>query len=199
MSGPTRSSRSARSSAQYGGVYITHLRSEADGFLEGLEEAIEIGRRANVAVEIYHLKAAGRRELAQDGRRRSQRIERARAAGLDVTADMYPYIAGGTGLSSVLPPWAAADGRLYDNLRDPAMRAQDPRGGAQPLRRLGGDGRAQLGRTASCRSASASRRTAQYTGMRLSEIAADARHGLARHRDRPARRGGASASARSTS
>ena len=109
--------------APYGGVYITHLRSEADQFLEGLDEAIEIGRRAGVPVEVYHLKAAGRRnwhkaELA------IARIEAARDEGLDIGADMYPYIAGSTGLAACLPPWASADGKLLENLSDPAMRAK---------------------------------------------------------------------------
>ena len=109
--------------ARYGGVYITHVRSEADGLLEGIDEAIAIGRRAGVAVEIYHLKAAGRRNWSK-GPEAIARIEAARAAGLDVTADMYPYVAGGTGLSSVLPPWLAEGGKFYDNLRDPAIRAR---------------------------------------------------------------------------
>ncbi len=109
--------------ARHRGVYITHLRSEADGFLEGLDEAFEIGRRSGAAVEVYHLKAAGRRNWgkAEDA---IARIDAARAGGLDVTADMYPYVAGGTGLSSVLPPWLAEGGKFYDNLRDPHIRAQ---------------------------------------------------------------------------
>ena len=107
----------------YGGLYITHLRSEADGLLEALDEAIEIGRRADVPVEVYHLKAAGKRNWGklEDA---IARIERARAAGLDVTADMYPYAGAGTGLASVLPPWASADAGLYENLRDPDLRAR---------------------------------------------------------------------------
>ncbi len=109
--------------ARHGGVYITHLRSEADGLLEGIDEAIEIGRRTGVAVEIYHLKAAGKRNWAK-GPEVIARIAAARASGLDVTADMYPYVAGGTGLSSVLPPWLAEGGRFYENLRDPAIRAR---------------------------------------------------------------------------
>ncbi len=108
--------------ARYGGVYITHLRSEADQFLEGLTEALDIGRRANLPVEVYHLKAGGRANWGKMDAAMAM-ISAARAAGQDVTADMYPYIAGGTGLSSVLPPTAAADGKLYDNLRDPATRA----------------------------------------------------------------------------
>ena len=106
----------------YGGVYISHLRSEADTFLEAIDEAIRIGREGGVAVEIFHLKAAGRRnwykaELA------IARIEAARAEGLDIQANMYPYTAGSTGLNACMPPWASADGKLFDNLTDPGMRA----------------------------------------------------------------------------
>ena len=108
--------------APYGGVYITHLRSEADTFLEAIDEAIRIGREGRVPVEIFHLKAGGRRnwykaELA------IARIEAARAEGLDVQANMYPYTAGSTGLNACLPPWASADDKLFENLTDPDMRA----------------------------------------------------------------------------
>lgn len=109
--------------APYGGVYITHLRSEADKFLEGLDEAIEIGRMAGVPVEVYHLKAAGRRNWHK-ATLAIARIEAARDEGLDIGADMYPYIAGSTGLAACLPPWASADGKLLENLSDPAMRAK---------------------------------------------------------------------------
>jgi dihydroorotase/N-acyl-D-amino-acid deacylase len=109
--------------ARHRGVYITHLRSEADAFIEGLDEAFDIGRRSGAAVEVYHLKAAGRRNWGK-AEQAIARIESARASGLDVTADMYPYVAGGTGLSSVLPPWLAEGGKFYDNLRDPHTRAQ---------------------------------------------------------------------------
>lgn len=107
--------------APYGGVYITHMRSEADLYLEAIDEAIEIGTSAGVPVEIYHLKAAGRRnwnkaELAV------AKIDSARAAGVDIQANMYPYTAGGTGLDACFPPWASADGKLFDNLADPGMR-----------------------------------------------------------------------------
>ena len=112
-----------RVAAEHHGLYITHIRSEADAIFAALEEAFEIGRRAELPVEIYHLKAAGRRNWDKMPEV-IRRIEAARASGLDVTADMYPYAASGTGLSSVLPPWAAADGKLFENLRDPATRAR---------------------------------------------------------------------------
>jgi N-acyl-D-amino-acid deacylase len=109
--------------AAYRGVYITHVRSEAEQLVEAIGEAIEIGRRAEVPVEIYHLKAAGRPNWHLMPAA-IQAIEAARAAGVDITADMYPYAASGTGLTSILPPWADADGRLYQNLADPHMRAK---------------------------------------------------------------------------
>jgi len=113
----------ARAMAPYGGVYITHMRSEADQLLEAIDEAIGIGREADVPVEIYHLKAGGRRNWPKAAQAIAK-IDLARAAGMDVQANMYPYVAGGTGLSSCLPPWAAADDKLLDNLRDPAMRSK---------------------------------------------------------------------------
>ena len=108
-------------SAPYGGVYITHMRSEADRFLEAIDEAIEIGERAGVPVEIYHLKAAGRRNHFK-APLAIAKIDSARAAGVDVQANMYSYIAGGTGISALFPPWASEDGRLLDNLSDPDTR-----------------------------------------------------------------------------
>ncbi len=109
--------------APYGGVYITHMRSEADNFLEAIDEAIEIGTEAGVPVEIYHLKAGGRRNWHKAAEAVAK-IDSARAAGVDVQANMYPYTAGGTGLDACFPPWASADGLLFDNLANPEMRAR---------------------------------------------------------------------------
>src|SRR5690606_10995770 len=108
--------------ARYGGVYITHMRSESTGLLDGLEEALEIGRRPGAPVEIYPLRATGR-EVWDAMSPSIARIEAARAEGLNVRAGRYPYTASGTGLSSVSPPWAAAGGKFCVNLRDPEMRA----------------------------------------------------------------------------
>jgi N-acyl-D-aspartate/D-glutamate deacylase len=110
-----------KAASQSGGVYITHMRSEADELLEALEEAIEIGRRADIPVEIYHLKAVAEHNYNKM-HQVIERIERARSEGLDVTADMYPYPASGTGLATVLPTWVSADGKFFDNLRDPDIR-----------------------------------------------------------------------------
>jgi dihydroorotase/N-acyl-D-amino-acid deacylase len=111
----------AKAMAPYGGVYITHMRSEADQFLEAIDEAMEIGRMGGVPVEIYHLKAGGQRNWSKVPQAIAK-INAARAAGIDISADMYPYTAGGTGLTAVLPPWTAADGKLFDNLADAEVR-----------------------------------------------------------------------------
>ena len=113
----------AKAMSPYGGVYITHMRSEADQYLEAMDEAIRIGREGHVPVEIYHLKAAGKRNWGK-AKQAVAKIDSARAAGMDVQANMYPYTAGGTGLAACLPPSASADGKLFDNLADSAKRAK---------------------------------------------------------------------------
>ena len=113
----------AKAMAPYGGLYITHMRSEADKVLEAMDEAFRIGREGGVPVEIYHLKAAGTANWAKMPAMIA-RIDSARAAGLDVQANMYPYTAGGTGLAACFPPRFDADGQLKQRLADPAIRAQ---------------------------------------------------------------------------
>ncbi|HEU4996633.1 MAG TPA: D-aminoacylase [Gemmatimonadaceae bacterium] len=111
----------AKAMAPYGGVYITHMRSEGDRFVEAVDEALRIGREGGVPVEIYHLKAAGVKNWPKM-RAVIAKLDSARAAGQDVTVDQYPYTAGSNNLSSCIPPWAHADGKLLDRLRDPAVR-----------------------------------------------------------------------------
>ena len=111
----------ARVMPPYGGIYITHMRSEADMVLEAMDEALRIGREGGVPVEIYHLKAAGTRNWSKEAAMIAK-IDSARAAGLDVQANMYPYTAGGTGLAACLPPSASADGKLFANIADDAGR-----------------------------------------------------------------------------
>jgi len=106
-----------------GGIYITHMRSEGDQLLESIDEVVRISRESGIAAEIYHLKASGIRNYPT-GPQAIAKINAARAAGLDVQADMYPYTAGATGLSSCLPPWSAADGKLFDNLASKEVRAK---------------------------------------------------------------------------
>lgn len=111
----------AKVARRYGGIYVTHMRSESERLLEAIDEAVEIGRRANIPVEIYHLKAAGKQHwhkmLAA-----IERIQAARNSGVDVTADQYPYAASGTGLDSTLPTWVAEGGTFFEKLADPVIR-----------------------------------------------------------------------------
>ncbi len=140
----------AKAAAPYGGIYITHMRSEADRLLEAIDEAIRIGREGGVPVEIYHLKASG---SANWGKMplAIAKIDSARNAGQDVTADMYLYTAGGTGLAACAPPWSAEGGKLLDNLRDPTVRAKikaemigGRRANSEGLCTLGGPGSVQV-------------------------------------------------------
>lgn len=107
--------------AQYNGVYISHVRSEAAKLHDGIAEAIEISRRAGCPSEIYHLKASGQENWHKIPEIIAM-IDQARAEGTDVTADMYPYVASGTGLMAMFPTWVSADGAFFDNLLNPATR-----------------------------------------------------------------------------
>jgi len=112
-----------KAASEYHGSYISHMRSEGDKLYEAVEELITIAREANVPAEIYHLKAAGKDNWNKmDSVIR--RIERARAEGLAITADMYTYTAGGTGLTATMPPTLqdGGFGKLRDRLQDPAIR-----------------------------------------------------------------------------
>lgn len=109
--------------ARYNGIHITHMRSEGDDIHEGLAETIEIAERTGVITEIYHLKAAGR-ENWHKMPVVIERINEARARGLDIAADMYPYDGSGTGLAACLPPWADEDGKRQENIKNPQMRAK---------------------------------------------------------------------------
>jgi N-acyl-D-aspartate/D-glutamate deacylase len=115
----------ARVAAEAGGLYASHIRGESDTLLTSIAEAIEVGRRAGLPVQISHLKAAGQANWPKMTQA-IELIEAARAGGLDVTADMYPYPAGSTGLTALLPPWVHVGGRqpLLARLADPADRAR---------------------------------------------------------------------------
>jgi N-acyl-D-amino-acid deacylase len=121
--------------ARRGGMYISHIRSEGDRLLEAVDELIEIARRAKIPAEIYHIKAVGRGnwgklDLALD------RIEKARRSGLRITANMYPYTAGATGLDAAMPTWVQSGGidAWIGRLKDPATRAQVVREISEPGR-----------------------------------------------------------------
>ena len=115
----------AGESARCGGIYIAHMRSEGAALLDGVQETIDIARASGAPAEIYHLKAAGRANWDQLGPLIS-RVDAARAAGIRITANMYTYTAGATGLDAAMPPWVQ-DGGLeawIAHLKDPATRAK---------------------------------------------------------------------------
>jgi N-acyl-D-amino-acid deacylase len=114
-----------RVAAQYRGKYISHLRSEGNRLLEGIDELITISREAGLPAEIYHLKAAGQANWPKMDQAIA-RIEAARRQGLKITADMYTYTAGATGLDASMPPWVLDGGyeAAYARLGDPATRAK---------------------------------------------------------------------------
>jgi N-acyl-D-amino-acid deacylase len=115
----------AKVAGQYGGIYGSHMRSEGQTEPQAIDEALRIGREGHLPVEIFHLKVSGKTRWGNMVKVVAQ-IQAARDAGQDVTADMYPYIAGGTALASSLPPWVADGGldKLLERLKDPATRAK---------------------------------------------------------------------------
>ena len=115
----------ATASAQCGGMYISHMRNESDNLLESVDELIAITKASGGPAEIYHLKQAGRGNWGKLDAV-IQRVEAARASGTRVSANMYTYTAGATGLDAAMPPWVRAGG--YDawaaRLKDPKIRAR---------------------------------------------------------------------------
>ena len=109
--------------AQYQGKYISHIRSEGNRLLEAVDELIRISREARIPAEIYHLKAAGKPNWSKINAA-IDRIEKARAEGLAITADMYNYPAGATGLDAAMPPWVLDGGyeAAFKRLKDPGIR-----------------------------------------------------------------------------
>jgi N-acyl-D-amino-acid deacylase len=123
--------------SQCDGFYVTHMRDESDKLLPAIQEAIEIGEKGGVKVEIYHLKAAYKPGWGKLMPQAVAAINAARARGVDVAADMYVYTAGGTGLNVTVPSWVWADGTAkgLERLRDPALRARlkkEVAAGSQP-------------------------------------------------------------------
>jgi putative CocE/NonD family hydrolase len=112
-----------KAAARHKGKYITHMRSEGERLLEGIEEVIRISREANIPAEIYHFKAAGRGNWSKMDAAIA-RVEAARQAGLSITADMYCYTAGAAPLTACIPPWAMEGGEvaMRRRLTDPDSR-----------------------------------------------------------------------------
>ena len=150
----------AQAAAKHGGFYATHLRSEGSRIFEALDEAFAIARAAAIPVEIWHLKV-GRSHWGHM-HEVTARIERARASGIDVTADAYPYVASANGLHASLPEWVNAGGvdDMVARLRDPALRDRIAKETGRDL-----DGDAIL--LVSCVDPGLKR----YMGKRLSEVA----------------------------
>jgi len=115
----------AQAAAEFDGMYISHMRSEGDRLLEAMDELIEIARKAGVAAEIYHLKMSGSDNWDKFDNVVAK-IEAARAEGLAITADMYNYTAGSTGLDAAMPPWVQEGGYAAwaKRLQDPQVRAR---------------------------------------------------------------------------
>lgn len=116
----------AKVAGRFGGVYSSHIRGEGKELIESINEAITIGEKGGLPVEIYHLKAAYQPGWGTLMRAAGETIEKARGRGVDVAADMYLYTAGGTSLSAVVPSWAADGGRekMLERLKDPATRTR---------------------------------------------------------------------------
>lgn len=128
----------AKVSAKHGGIYATHMRDEGSRLVQSVEEALRIGREAKVSVQISHHKAAGRWNWGKVGKT-LEMIERARAEGLDVHSDVYPYTAGSTVLSAMfLPLWAfeGSQDRLMERLRDPETRKRIVEGSKERFLKL---------------------------------------------------------------
>ena len=111
--------------SEYGGMYASHMRDEGAHMLEAIEELITIAREANIRAEIYHLKSSGKPNwhLFDDA---IQMVEDARAEGLEITADVYTYPAGSTGLNVTIPPWVQEGGfeKSLERMSDPEIRAR---------------------------------------------------------------------------
>jgi N-acyl-D-amino-acid deacylase len=123
----------AEVAGRYGGIYISHIRSEGNNLLEALDELITIARKANVAAELYHMKAAGKANWHKLDAM-IEKIEKARAEGLRITANMYNYTAGATGLDAAMPPWVQAGGHRawVTRLKNPGIRRRVLREMATP-------------------------------------------------------------------
>jgi len=113
----------AKVAVKFGGIYASHIRDEGDALIESVNEAIEIGERASIPVQISHHKATLPRNFGKV-KETLKNIEEARGRGVDVTFDQYPYVAGSSGLTYLLPHWSLEGGieKLLDRLRSPALR-----------------------------------------------------------------------------
>ncbi|HKP86493.1 MAG TPA: D-aminoacylase [Blastocatellia bacterium] len=162
----------AKVAARYGGVYASHMRNESNSIMAAIDEAIRIGREANIPVEIFHLKMAGKQNW---GRMKEvlAKIEAARAQGLDITADQYPYVAGATSLGASVPPWSHEGGtaKFIERIKDSSTREklkQEMRAASDQWENFylgaGGGGGIMIAGVLN-------RDLAKYEGKRISEVA----------------------------
>ena len=164
----TKSSSSRRSSRRYGGIYVSHIGSEGMQQDKELDFAIRVAEEAKIPVHIFHLKIRGKNNWGTVGKYVAK-IEAARARGLDVTANQYPYTAMQHGWSAFFPVWAREEG--------PEAVRVDPEGSRDAPEDQAGQGFSDLGERARllgrdrARPARASRRTSKYEGMRIAQIA----------------------------
>lgn len=115
----------SREASKYGGTYSSHMRSEGNKFIEAVQELIKIAKEANIPAEIFHLKAGGKNNWPKMDTV-IKMVEKARSEGMDITADMYTYLAGATGMTSAFPPTLqdGGFGKLWQRLHDPVIRKQ---------------------------------------------------------------------------
>jgi N-acyl-D-amino-acid deacylase len=162
----------AKVAHQYGGIYISHQRSEANAIDDSMKEVFEIARRANIPAEIWHFKTAYKKNWGRMPEMLG-RIAAARRQGLKITADVYPYVAGSTSLSACLPPWALEGGtdQMVARLKNPQTRerlkkeiSSDAKDWENIYLGSGGPGGILIGSVVN-------RELEQWQGKRLSEIA----------------------------
>jgi len=162
----------AKVAHQYGGIYISHQRSEANAIDDSMKEVFEIARRANIPAEIWHFKTAYKKNWGRMPEMLG-RIAAARRQGLKITADVYPYVAGSTSLSACLPPWALEGGtdKMVARLKDAETRkrlkweiSNDAKDWENIYLGSGGPGGILIGSVTN-------RELEQWQGKRLSEIA----------------------------
>ena len=163
----------AKVASRYGGIYSAHIRSEANHLIEAIDETLRIGREADLPVKIHHLKAAGAPNWPKM-KSAIEKIEAARKEGIVVTADMYTYAAGASGLDASMPPWVQAGGvdRWVERLQNPEIRARvksEMESNTQEWENLGYFAGPQGMVFLDFKSKSLKK----YQGMTLSEVAAD--------------------------
>ena len=173
-----------------GGMYISHMRSEGNKLLEAIDELITISRQSGAPAEIYHFKQAGELNWAKLDAAVAK-VNAARADGQRITANMYTYTAGATGLDATMPPWVQSGGleAWEKRLKDPAVRARVGQGNADAIERLG-EFAVAVGRPAECAAGQLQEPEAEAAdGQDARRGRENARQERGRDRDGPGRRG----------